>query len=148
MPDRSNDCLQLDQQLCFPLYAASNLLTKLYQSSLRELGLTYPQYLVMMVLWERDGQGVSEIGERLYLDSGTLTPMLKRMEAAGLVCRQRLSSDERRVSISLTSLGKSLRKKALTVPAAMRGSVSMSTSEAAQLRGSVRQLVRDLAAIS
>src|SRR5437763_17166451 len=91
--------LLLDNRLCFALYSASLAMTKLYKPLLEELGLTYPQYLAMLVLWERDGLTVSELGERLSLDSGTLTPLLKRLEAAGLVSRVRDTRDERRVHV-------------------------------------------------
>src|SRR3954469_15511270 len=95
--------LLLDNQVCFALYSASLAMTKLYKPLLDELGLTYPQYLAMLALWERDGLMVSELGERLWLDSGTLTPLLKRLEAAGLVARNRDAQDERRVHVSLTT---------------------------------------------
>ena len=98
------DPLLLDRQVCFPLYAATNLLSRLYGPVLRELGLTYPQYLVMLVLWEGDGLTVKALGERLSLDSGTLTPLLKRLEAAGLIRRERSRSDERQVLLHLEEL--------------------------------------------
>jgi len=120
MPDSLNtvcpDHLRLDQQLCFPLYAASNLMTRLYRPLLDELGLTYPQYLAMLVLWEASPSTVSALGERLLLDSGTLTPLLKRLESAGLVCRTRDAADERRVLVSLTAEGLALRSRAEGVP--------------------------------
>lgn len=118
-PDTASACpahLRLDQQLCFPLYAASNLMTRLYRPLLDELGLTYPQYLVMLVLWEASPSTVSALGERLRLDSGTLTPLLKRLEAAGLVRRTRDAADERRVLVSLTDNGRALRDQAEDVP--------------------------------
>ena len=99
----SSELLRLDNQVCFALYSASLAMTKLYKPLLDALGLTYPQYLVMLVLWEQDGLTVSELGERLYLDSGTLTPLLKRLEATGLVARQRDAQDERRVRVMLTA---------------------------------------------
>lgn len=105
----------LDDQLCFALYSTGLAMNKIYRSLLRDLGLTYPQYLVMLVLWERDGLTVSEIGERLFLDSATLTPLLKRLEVAGLVHRQRAQADERQVIVSLTPDGKSLKTKAHVV---------------------------------
>ena len=98
----TDSALLLDNQLCFALYSTSLAMTKLYKPLLEELGLTYPQYLVMLVLWEQDDVAVSELGSRLYLDSGTLTPLLKRMEAAGLLARSRSAEDERRVNIALT----------------------------------------------
>ena len=97
--------LRLDNQVCFALYSASLAMTKLYKPLLDDIGLTYPQYLVMLVLWEQDGITVSELGERLYLDSGTLTPLLKRLEASGHIRRARDAQDERRVRIALTPQG-------------------------------------------
>ena len=114
-PDRS-EWLLLDHQLCFALYSASLAMTKFYKPLLDPLGLTYPQYLVMLVLWERDAIGVGQLGERLRLDSGTLTPLLKRLEAAALVERRRSDADERRVSIALTPAGHALKARALAVP--------------------------------
>jgi DNA-binding MarR family transcriptional regulator len=114
--DRQHDPLSLDQQICFPLYAATNLLNRLYTPVLNKLGLTYPQYLVMLVLWEQQPQTVGALGARLYLDSGTLTPLLKRMETSGFVTRARDPGDERRVMIGLTDQGKALRKQASHVP--------------------------------
>ena len=111
----SNPALQLDNQLCFALYSASLAMTKLYKPLLAPLGLTYPQYLVMLVLWEHESLSVSELGERLYLDSGTLTPLLKRMEAAALLQRKRSGQDERRVDITLTAAGRKLKAGAAKV---------------------------------
>lgn len=113
----SHPALLLDNQLCFALYSTSLAMTKLYKPLLDELGLTYPQYLVMLVLWERDGLMVSELGERLFLDSGTLTPLLKRLELAGLISRVRDLQDERRVHITLTPSGHELKARAARVPA-------------------------------
>lgn len=108
--------LRLDQQLCFALYSASRAFTRAYGPLLEPLGLTYPQYLVMLALWEQDEQSVSELGEHLSLDSGTLTPLLKRMEGAGLVRRARSSGDERVVVVRLSDAGKRLEAKARKVP--------------------------------
>lgn len=113
---KPNPALMLDNQLCFALYSASLSMTKLYKPLLDALGLTYPQYLVMLVLWEQDGQSVSALGDRLSLDSGTLTPLLKRMEAAGLLQRQRATNDERRVQLTLTPAGVALQDRAASVP--------------------------------
>jgi DNA-binding MarR family transcriptional regulator len=135
--------LSLDRQLCFQLYAATNLLTRLYGPVLGELGLTYPQYLVMLVLWEHEPQTMGELGARLHLDSGTLTPLLKRMEAAGLVTRKRDLKDERRVLITLTANGRKLRRRAVHVPETM--SRDYKAEGIAELRESVRSLVRILA---
>lgn len=115
-PAASHPALLLDNQLCFALYSASLAMTKLYKPLLEALGLTYPQYLVMLVLWESDGLSVSGLGERLSLDSGTLTPLLKRMEQAGLLQRQRSEQDERRVQVFVTQRGAQLKAQAAKVP--------------------------------
>jgi MarR family transcriptional regulator, organic hydroperoxide resistance regulator len=107
---------RLDNQLCFALYSSSLVMTKLYKPLLGALGLTYPQYLVMLVLWEGDAVAVGELGERLCLDSGTLTPLLKRMESAGWLGRVRDAADERRVVVTLTTAGRALRRKAERLP--------------------------------
>ena len=112
----SNPALLLDNQLCFALYSTSLAMTKLYKPLLEKLELTYPQYLVMLVLWERDGLMVSELGERLFLDSGTLTPLLKRLESASLIARIRDVQDERRVHITLTAAGRTLKTQAAEIP--------------------------------
>ena len=139
-----DDPLLLDRQGCFPLYAATNLLNRLYGPVLKPLGLTYPQYLVMLVLWEDEPQTVGSLGARLYLDSGTLTPLLKRMEAAGLVSRTRDAEDERRVLIGLTERGRALRADALHVPETIAGGRSPEGLD--ELREGVRRLVAMLAA--
>lgn len=108
--------LKLENQLCFPLYAASRLITRAYQPLLEELGLTYPQYLVLMVLWESDGLTVNKIADKLVLNTNTLTPLLKRMEENGLLSRQRSSEDERKVIITLTTAGDKLRHEAASIP--------------------------------
>lgn len=113
------DLLCLDEQLCFAVYSASRALTRAYGPLLEPLGLTYPQYLTMLVLWEKDGMTVKEIGERLALDSGTLTPLLKRLEQQGYVERKRSTEDERVVHVALTQTGKHLRLKAKKVPLAL-----------------------------
>lgn len=114
--NREDELLKLDNQLCFVLYAASRAVTQMYRPLLEGLGLTYPQYLVMLVLWEKDGLTVKELGEKLQLDSGTLTPLLKKLEVKGLVNRQRDKKDERRVLITLLDKGKDLKKHAVKVP--------------------------------
>ncbi|AKF04197.1 MarR family winged helix-turn-helix transcriptional regulator [Sandaracinus amylolyticus] len=115
----ADDPLRLDQQLCFALYTASRALTRAYGPLLEPLGLTYPQYLVMLVLWEEDGVPVKRLGERLVLDSGTLTPLLKRLEQQGLLERRRDAEDERVVRIHLTAQGRALRTKARRVPVSL-----------------------------
>ncbi|TWC64562.1 DNA-binding MarR family transcriptional regulator [Herbaspirillum sp. SJZ099] len=120
LPDALIDeALLLDNQLCFAMYSASLAMTKAYKKLLGALDITYPQYLVMMVLWEKDQITVSELGSRLYLDSGTLTPLLKRMETMGLLHRARDAGDERRVVVSLSDAGRALREKAKAVPVRM-----------------------------
>jgi DNA-binding MarR family transcriptional regulator len=121
--------LLLGNQLCFAIYSTAHAFNRFYKPLLDRLGLTYPQYLVMLVLWERDGLPVKDIGERLFLDSGTLTPLLKRLEAAGLIKRTRSTEDERQVLIALTSQGQSLREKARAVPQAMLAASACSVSE-------------------
>lgn len=143
MPNKSkpsNAVLQLDHQLCFALYSASHAMSKAYKPHLDVLGLTYPQYVAMLVLWERDGLTVSEMGERLYLDSGTLTPLLKRLEAAGYISRLRDAADERRVLIQLTAAGRRLKARAEPIPACMFETMQCSLSEIASLTQQVQQL--------
>ena len=140
-----DDFLRLDRQVCFPLYAASNLFGRLYRPVLAELGLTYPQYLVMLVLWEQAPQSVGALGERLHLDSGTLTPLLKRMESAGLVTRQRDATDERRVLVGVTKQGMALRDAARAVPQTLASGLGLSAAELSDLRATVQHLVGVLA---
>ena len=128
-PYTDAQALLLDNQLCFALYSTSLAMTKLYKPLLDAMGLTYPQYLVMLVLWERDGVPVKDIGERLMLDSGTLTPLLKRLEAAELVRRTRSTEDERQVLIALTSKGQVLKEKARAVPEAILAASNCSVAE-------------------
>jgi len=132
--------LQLDHQLCFALYSASLAMTKLYKPLLAELGLTYPQYLALLALWERDGLQVSELGARLFLDSGTLTPLLKRLEAAGLVRRQRSGDDERRVHIHLTASGQALKARAAQVPGCILEATQCSLGDVVELTQRVQAL--------
>jgi len=138
------DHLLLDQQLCFALYAASRSVTGLYRPLLEPLGLTYPQYLVMLVLWEQDGLTVRELGQRLQLDSGTLTPLLKRLQAAGLVDRQRRTEDEREVEIRLTAAGFALREQASDVPKCMAQRLQLSLEQMQTLRDELKRLTRQL----
>ncbi|MCJ0764804.1 MarR family winged helix-turn-helix transcriptional regulator [Variovorax terrae] len=138
--------LLLDNQLCFALYSTSLAMTKLYKPLLDELGLTYPQYLVMLVLWEGDGLMVSELGERLYLDSGTLTPLLKRLEAAGLIARIRDVQDERRVRVSLTAAGRALKTRAARIPGCILSASQCSIPELISLTQQVQALRQRLTA--
>jgi len=129
--------LLLGNQLCFAVYSTAHAFNRLYKPLLDRLGLTYPQYLVMLVLWEQDGVAVKEIGERLYLDSGTLTPLLKRMEAAGLVKRTRSTEDERQVLIALTPQGQALKEKARTVPQSILAASECSVAELVALKSEI-----------
>ena len=143
LPD-DGDPLDLDRQVCFPLYAASNLINRLYRPALSQMGLTYPQYLVMLVLWKKAPQSVGALGDVLYLDSGTLTPLLKRMETAGLISRTRDAVDERRVLIDLTDKGRDLRSDAEKVPGTLSAGLGIDERSAARLRDQVRGLVEAL----
>lgn len=140
----SQDLLSLDRQLCFALYSASLAMTKLYKPLLAPLGLTYPQYLVMMVLWEQDQAGepftVNELGQRLNLDSGTLTPLLKRLETAGLLQRQRDQGDERKVRLVLSDPGRALKAQAEAVPRAIACQLAMAEQDIVSLRATLGQL--------
>ncbi len=139
-PFTPDQALQLDHQLCFALYSASLAMTKLYKPLLADLGLTYPQYLALLALWERDGQQVSELGERLFLDSGTLTPLLKRLESAGLVRRARSSDDERRVHIHLTPDGHALKARAAAVPGCVLQATQCSLGEVIEMTRQLQAL--------
>ena len=132
--------LWLDNQVCFALYSTSLAMTKLYKPLLDAIGLTYPQYLVMLVLWEQDGPTVSELGERLFLDSGTLTPLLKRLEAQGQIARLRDVQDERRVRITLTAEGRALRDQAEAIPQCVLQSSQCSIAELTALTTELKQL--------
>lgn len=140
------DLLGLDQQLCFAIYSASLAMTRLYQPLLEPLGLTYPQYLVMLVLWEHDGLTVSQIGERVMLDSGTLTPLLKRLEAAELLRRTRDTVDERRVIITLTETGRTLKRQAASVPENVMCATACNLDELVALTAQLKTLRSSLLA--
>ena len=137
---KANPAQLLDNQLCFALYSASLAMTKLYKPLLEVLGLTYPQYLVMLVLWETDGPSVSSLGERLSLDSGTLTPLLKRMEAAGWLVRQRSSEDERRVHVWLSPTGRKLQTQSAHIPDCILAHSGLALGELITLKGQVQSL--------
>ncbi|GAB1354209.1 MarR family winged helix-turn-helix transcriptional regulator [Erysipelotrichia bacterium] len=136
--------LRLDNQLCFPLYAASRLVIKLYKPFLDRHGLTYTQYIAMMALWENDDVAVSELGDRLFLDSGTLTPLLKKLETLGFIRRDRDAADERTVRIQLTSQGKKLQKAVLDVPRQMASCVHLRREEACNLHALLHNLIKNL----
>jgi DNA-binding MarR family transcriptional regulator len=136
----------LDDQMCFALYAASRAVTGLYRPILEKLGLTYPQYLVLLALWERDEVSVGELGVALQLDYGTLTPLLKRLEANGLLRRERRRDDERAVRISLTEEGAALRQRANSIPAAIGDAMGLDPEEFDQTRAALRRLTTNVAA--
>ena len=131
--ERRYDCIKLENQLCFPLYVCSKEIVRHYKPFLDEMGITYTQYITMMVLWERGSVNVSQLGECLYLDSGTLTPVLKTLEAKGLVVRKRSAEDERSVIVEATEAGMALREQAVTVPPRMGACVNLSQEDAMEL---------------
>jgi DNA-binding MarR family transcriptional regulator len=142
-----DDLLRLDNQICFPIYAASRLITREYQPYLEKLGVTYPQYLVLLVLWENDELPVNDIAQKLILNTNTITPLLKRMESQGLITRRRLDEDERKVIIRLTDQGRELRKDAIQIPQKLvEGLVSesMSVTQLQELKKSIDSLLHYL----
>lgn len=141
--ERSYDALKLENQLCFPLYACARETIKLYKPYLDELGLTYTQYIAMMVLWEKQSVTVKELGEALYLDSGTLTPLLKKMEAKGLLSRRRSEQDERSLIVRLTEKGEALKERAISVPYHMAACVHLEPEEARELYRLLYKLLKE-----
>lgn len=138
--------LKLDNQLCFPFYAVSRLITRAYQDDLDRLGLTYPQYLVLLVLWENDNQSVNAIAAKLILNTNTVTPLLKRMEAQGLIERKQSADDQRKVLVSLTELGASLSEEAASIPANMVSKLNMDPgyfddNELQNLKQTIKKLI-------
>jgi MarR family transcriptional regulator, organic hydroperoxide resistance regulator len=145
MPDpdeipRTDDALRLGEFLCFAVYSASHAFNRVYKPLLDELGLTYPQYLAMVVLWERDGQTVGSLGDRLFLESSTLTPLLKRLETLGHVTRSRDPADERQVRVTLTPAGRALRQKALSVPHCILTATGLGAEGARRLQTEIAAL--------
>lgn len=134
--------LKLENQLCFPIYALSREITAMYRPLLDELGLTYPQYLVLLVLWEEEHQTVNQLGEKLRLDSGTLTPLLKRLEQKGIVIRNRSTVDERVVNVSLTKEGEALKNKAVCIPEQLADSLTITIDELVQLRSIINKILK------
>lgn len=133
MDENRTGALRLENQLCFPLYACSREVIKRYKPFLEQIDLTYTQYIAMMVLWEEKSLTVKELGERLFLDSGTLTPMLKKMESKGLLSRRRSTRDERSLIVAVTERGMALRERALAVPAQVARCSNLDPEEAAEL---------------
>ena len=136
-----NKDLKLENQLCFPIYALSRQITNLYRPHLDKLGITYPQYLVLMVLWEKESLTVKQLGELLWLDSGTLTPLLKRMEANKLLKRKRSSEDERVVDITIAEEGKALEKEAAKIPPLIKKGLDMCDEDLVKLRGRLKEIL-------
>ena len=128
------DCIRIENQLCFPLYACAKEITRLYRKPLKPLNQTYTQYVVMMVLWEFGRMTESKLGNKIYLDSGTLAPLLKRLEKQGYIRRERPESNERKLLISLTQEGEALKERAIKVPPAMQGCINLSENELIQLK--------------
>ena len=139
-----SDYLKLSQQLCFPIYHLSKEITNAYRPMLEQLDVTYPQYLVLMVLWEHGTLSVKQIGEQLHLDSGTLTPLLKRLQAKEMVERERAFQDERIVEISLTEKGNNLKQKATCIPLQLMEQVQLSTEEQSQLKTILDKILNNL----
>ena len=138
------DSLKLENQLCFPLYACSKEIVRRYKTYLDRLDLTYTQYIVMMVMWEEKELNVKELGDKLFLDSGTLTPVLKKLEAKGYVTRERSKIDERTLIVTLTDSGKELREMAVDIPIGMRGCLKLSDEEMIQLRTMLGKILSDM----
>ena len=136
--------LLLDNQICFAIYSAAHAFAQAYKPHLDPMGLTYPQYLVMLLLWEQDGRSVNELGQPLHLDSGTLTPLLKRMEKAGFITRKRDTKDERIMRIHLTEHGRSLRERARAIPPAMLCASGLELEGLMALRDEVKTLGQNL----
>lgn len=138
------ESLKLQNQLCFPLYVIAKEITGLYRPFLDELDITYPQYLVMMVLWENEGLSVNHIGEKLYLDSGTLTPLLKRLETKGFILRKRKKEDERVVEVFTTETGKALKAKACEIPEKIYKKIDVSEQDWIDLKTSVLKILNKI----
>jgi len=143
MNDTQYTALKLENQLCFPLYAAARKVVNLYTPLLKPLGITYTQYLVFLVLWEQEGIAVGELGKKLHLDNGTLTPMLKKLEQDGFVVRSRSSTDERVVSVYLTPVGQELREKARDIPKRIAQCVKLPLEQASDLYRLLYQILAD-----
>ncbi len=142
--DKNFDALKLDNQLCFPLYVCSKEIVKKYKPFLDEIGLTYTQYITMMAMWEHEELSVKKLGELLFLDSGTLTPVLKTLEKKGLLSRRRSTDDERMLIVKLTKEGINLKEKAVGVPYKMQGCVSIDEKDAAELYRILHKIMNDI----
>ena len=143
MKKKDYESLKLENQICFPLYACSREVIKRYKPFLDELNLTYTQYITMMILWEKKQVTVKQLGQSLYLDSGTLTPLLKKMEAKGFITRNRSTVDERNLIVTITEKGEALKKDAVSVPEKMAGCVNLTPEEAETLRSLLYKLMEE-----
>jgi DNA-binding MarR family transcriptional regulator len=139
-----NNMLKLENQLCFSIYAASRAVTKIYRPFLDKIGITYPQYLVMLVLWENSTITLKDLGNKLYLDSGTLTPLLKRLESMEFIKRERSVEDERLLCISITAKGMQLKEEAIKIPECILGSISADLPFLAKLKFDIDKLINDI----
>ena len=142
--DKEYDVLKLSNQLCFPLYACSKEIVRRYKPHLDEIDLTYTQYITMIVLWEKGEATVKELGNKLFLDSGTLTPVLKKLESKGYITRQRAKEDERSLIVSITPEGRKLREIAVEIPSKMGGCVNLDSKEASQLYQTLYKILSSL----
>ena len=140
--ERKYDVLKLENQLCFPLYACAKEVVRRYREPLEKLGLTYTQYVVMLVFWEYGGMTEGELGEKVCLDSGTLAPLLKRLEKQGLLTRSRMKDNERKLFVCLTEKGKALREKALSVPESVQNCIDLSVEELLQLKSLLEKALK------
>jgi DNA-binding MarR family transcriptional regulator len=147
MQMKNDELLRLENQICFPMYVASRMITRAYQPMLDDMGITYPQYLVLMALWEQDGQTVNEIGQKLYLNTNTITPLLKRMEKMDIIARTRSKADERKVMVTLTDKGQALQEKAYCIPEQILGKTGLSAKGIGDLREQIYALIRQMEAI-
>lgn len=136
--------LKLDNQLCFPFYSVSRLITKRYQPLLNNLGITYPQYLVLLVLWENDNQTVNKIAKKLYLQTNTITPLLQRLEVRQIVMRTKSENDERKVFVSLTNKGKQMKEQAAAIPFKLMQDIEMPIEELIRLRDQLQHMIHQL----
>ena len=141
MAEDTYDCLRLENQLCFPMYVCAKEIVKRYRPFLDPLGITYTQYIALLILWERDGLSVKDLGDRMFLDSGTLTPLLRKLEEKGYVSRTRDPADERSVVVTLTTAGKELREKAVDIPASVGACMKISEQDAVALYGILGRLM-------
>ena len=144
MSNDKYECLKLENQLCFPLYACSKEIVRRYKPFLDEIDLTYTQYITMMVLWEHQSLSVKQLGAKLYLDSGTLTPVLKTLEKKGLLRRERSKEDERNLIVTLTEEGELLKDKAVTIPQRLAGCLELDRESAAQLYTILHKLLKEI----